>query len=364
MDAPQPQQAPDLAGYLDREVANTLELARMAHEAGLKSSFQNLIGMAQRQRKDAQKAHDAQKLKMVLAALAQQEGPAIGGAIGQARQVMQPSMPMGPMAMGPAGALPQYALGGTHPGGPAIVGEDGPEVVDMPPGSTVTPNPMTILELLQMLAQGGIPAYAFGTSMNRNNAPAAPVGAGQQIAGTSWNERPDYAPGTVGLQAIGQGNSAYGAGFLKSQLGAGTYAGAFDPLGSQAAANLSRDAILGGMGARQDAGAKIADLYGGGDPSFRAYQRAKAQADTQSEAARAYEQARAGQANSGIDYIRQLMMGYSGALTRKDPKEPNPAAAIGGQLLGAAVGAIPGLGRGGQAQTPAVPDSHSGAYFG
>ena len=349
MDAPQAQAPggqPDLAGYLDREVANTLELARMAHDAGLKSSFQNLIGMAQRQRKDAQKAHDAQKLKMVLSALAQQEGPAIGGAIGQARQAMQPpmpmgsAMPMGPMAMGPAGALPQYALGGTHPGGPAIVGEDGPEVVDMPPGSTVTPNPMTILELLQMLAQGGIPAYAFGTSMNRNNAPAAPVGAGQQIAGTSWNERPDYAPGTVGLQSIGQGNSAYGAGFLKSQLGAGTYAGAFDPLGSQAAANLSRDAILGGMGARQDAGAKIADLYGGGDPSFRAYQRAKAQADTQSEAARAYEQARAGGANSGIDYIRQLMMGYSGALTRKDPKEPNPAAAIGGQLLGAGLGAI------------------------
>jgi len=41
--------------------------------------------------------------------------------------------------------LPQYRLGtGFHPGGAAIVGEDGPEIVQMPRGARVIPNPMTL----------------------------------------------------------------------------------------------------------------------------------------------------------------------------------------------------------------------------
>ena len=56
--------------------------------------------------------------------------------------------------------IPGYARGTSgHKGGPALVGEEGPEIVDLPPGTTVIPNKKTI-EILKSL---DIPAYADGT---------------------------------------------------------------------------------------------------------------------------------------------------------------------------------------------------------
>lgn len=45
----------------------------------------------------------------------------------------------------PQSAVPKYRRGTEfHPGGPAIVGEDGPELLMLPRGSKVKPNPMTV----------------------------------------------------------------------------------------------------------------------------------------------------------------------------------------------------------------------------
>jgi len=57
------------------------------------------------------------------------------------------------------GRIPGYAAGTDfHPGGPAIVGERGPELLMLPKGSSVLPNPQT----MQLLAGGSIPGYAEG----------------------------------------------------------------------------------------------------------------------------------------------------------------------------------------------------------
>lgn len=57
--------------------------------------------------------------------------------------------------------IPHYAAGtSSHPGGPAIVGEEGREMVFMPPGAAVVPNDMT--EMLLSMFGGKIPGYASG----------------------------------------------------------------------------------------------------------------------------------------------------------------------------------------------------------
>jgi tape measure domain-containing protein len=58
------------------------------------------------------------------------------------------------------GRVPSYASGtGAHPGGPAIVGEQGPELVFLPRGAAVAPNGITEM----FLSMGGmIPGYAGG----------------------------------------------------------------------------------------------------------------------------------------------------------------------------------------------------------
>jgi hypothetical protein len=57
-----------------------------------------------------------------------------------------PTNPLVLALMGiPQSAVPQYRFGTDyHPGGPAIVGEDGPELLMLPKGAKVKPNPMTL----------------------------------------------------------------------------------------------------------------------------------------------------------------------------------------------------------------------------
>ena len=57
-----------------------------------------------------------------------------------------PASPIAFALMGiPQAAVPKYRLGTNfHPGGPAVVGEDGPELLMLPRGAKVVPNPMTM----------------------------------------------------------------------------------------------------------------------------------------------------------------------------------------------------------------------------
>lgn len=57
-----------------------------------------------------------------------------------------PDSPIAFALMGiPQSAVPKYRYGTDfHPGGPAIVGEDGPELLMLPKGAKVQPNPMTL----------------------------------------------------------------------------------------------------------------------------------------------------------------------------------------------------------------------------
>ncbi len=57
-----------------------------------------------------------------------------------------PTNPLVLALMGiPQSSVPQYKYGTDfHPGGPAIVGEDGPEMLMLPRGAKVKPNPMTL----------------------------------------------------------------------------------------------------------------------------------------------------------------------------------------------------------------------------
>src|SRR5439155_25039921 len=57
--------------------------------------------------------------------------------------------------------IPHYAKGTeSHPGGPAIVGEQGREMVWLPKGAKVAPNNIT--EMLLGMTGGKIPGYASG----------------------------------------------------------------------------------------------------------------------------------------------------------------------------------------------------------
>lgn len=59
------------------------------------------------------------------------------------------------------GRIPHYALGtDSHPGGPMVVGEKGPELLFAPKGSTVVPADLT--EALLSMFKGKVPGYAGG----------------------------------------------------------------------------------------------------------------------------------------------------------------------------------------------------------
>lgn len=88
----------------------------------------------------------------------------------------------GPVMRAIMAGMPKYRLGtGYHPGGPAIVGEDGPEIAWLPEGAAVMPNPATGLGadydreldamtpneraiILRKLNEGAAPADAFAPS--------------------------------------------------------------------------------------------------------------------------------------------------------------------------------------------------------
>lgn len=422
-----------LADHYDRETASRLELARFAHDRGLKSTFQHLVQMAGQSRKYAQTARQMQGLHDVMAAhiaagsAASSPGPqappvqappaatvphyAMGtGAMppppgppdpssdpnaGGLPQGWQPSkftlsgpVPGAPGPAGPQGpappppqvpgpphyacgtGMPGYADGGVHPGGPAVVGEQGPEAatlpngsqamvgqggpqeVSMPAGTTVAPNILTIIRMLldvyqSQQDQGGasdvqeleatrVPHYAFGTGGSRPGLVQPP---------SAFGYHPPVAPRPIGPNPegfIGNNGQFNGNQGLQGIQEENALAGNYGPTGSPVIAEMAKQNILGGMGARQDQAAKTADIYAAGDPSFRAYARLKAGTDTASEAARAYSAAQLAQAESGQQFGRNVYLNQLSAITRKDPKTGNPLAAAGGQLLGAGIGALVG----------------------
>jgi hypothetical protein len=376
-----------LADKYDAEVQSRLELARFAHENGLKSTFQHLMKMVGQSRKIAGQAREREQLQQIMAArLAPQPGP-VTAPMGAPGAMAAPGVQPAPVAA-PAdatGALPHYAggtdLAGLHPGGAAVVGEQGPEVVDMPAGARVTPNLLTVIRMLldvyeQGQAGGGAPAppapgpmpvdptvqeldtepvphYAFGTGGSSG------WGGMIQHLGTQLTGPPkDIGPNPMGF-LDDKGNFKGTQGLQNIQL-TNAAAGNYDPLGSQKIADLAKANVLGSMGARQAQAANTADIYGAGDPAFRAYARLKAQADTQSEAARAYGAAQLQQAQGGQAFGRDVYLNQLGAVTRRDPKEPNPLAQIAGSVIGAGVGALmPGAG--GMAQVTPHPALDPGA---
>lgn len=58
------------------------------------------------------------------------------------------------------GRVPHFALGGVHAGGPAIVGEEGPELAFLPAGTSILPHKAS-MDLLSLLG-GNVPGYAGG----------------------------------------------------------------------------------------------------------------------------------------------------------------------------------------------------------
>lgn len=61
--------------------------------------------------------------------------------------VYTPKIKIGPKSFGPWKVIPAFARGGIAPGGTALVGEEGPELVDLPGGSKVTPHRQSMARL-------------------------------------------------------------------------------------------------------------------------------------------------------------------------------------------------------------------------
>lgn len=228
--------------------------------------------------------------------------------------------------------IPAYAYGTSyHRGGPAVVGEQGPEMVNLPRGASVTPNPATSRPMLggmrRIMGPGG------------SGAPPPPG----TIPGTDgWTERQGMRDSDVPLGGL-IGPSGYSMPqFLQQLVASMTRGGALDPLGSKALAGMARDSVSSSMGARERAGQLGADLDSGGDPALRAYARTNARLNTQSEASKAYLDAILRSAFQNQSFLQQLFGGpITGAATRQDPKS-NPWAQAAGQLGGAALGSFLG----------------------
>lgn len=240
-------------------------------------------------------------------------------------------------------------LMGRHPGGPAIVGEEGPELVDLPAGSSVTPNQM----------MGTVPQYANGTPnfwglsrqdlINRKRygapQPAGPAGSPGQPAGNGlpagWAERGGGRPSDIQLGGMFGPNGQISYPQLLDHLTAKSIqGGAFDPLGSQGMADMARTSITSSMGARERAATLGADMDSGGDPALRAFGRLQARLNTQGEGSNAYVNALLQSAQQNQSFLQQLFGARQGAILKKDPKD-NSWAQVGGQVGGAL---IPGLG--------------------
>jgi hypothetical protein len=297
-------------------------------------------------------------------------------------------------------------LQGRHPGGPALVGEEGPEVVDLPAGSSVTPNPAT------MARQGGVPQYAKGTpdwlSLLRafgpqvlndprlsalmdmpsyaNGTPNMDVswirdawrrgrggGVGREIRRRhdqalaenqglppGWEERGGGRESDMDLSSMFSNGKISYPQLLNMLTAKSIQGGAFDPLGSEPLAQMSRDRIMASQGARERAATLGADMDSGGDPALRAFGRLQARMGTQGDSANAYANALQQSAMQNQQFLQNLFGGRQGAILKKDPKD-NTLAMVGGQLGGAAIGAATaGMtgGAGGNAQY-VPPDRYS-----
>lgn len=64
------------------------------------------------------------------------------------------------------GGAPNYARGGVHGGGQAVVGENGPEVVDLPPGAVITPGYLADMERLRAMGIEPLPPAKAGEERN------------------------------------------------------------------------------------------------------------------------------------------------------------------------------------------------------
>lgn len=271
--------------------------------------------------------------------------------------------------------VPAYEFG-THPGGPAIVGEQGPEMVNLPGGSAVIPNPDTIASMLIRIlgglmgldgqpggemgepTMGGPPAYKFGTrgiekfkrehpDLKPRNAPPPP-GQGPGSGANDPNPNPgEHNYGDLPFDALlGPDGKINWPAFINAIMRSGIEGGAFNAMGSRQVANLAGESITKSGGARERAATLGADMDSGGDPALQAYARTRSRLDTQGGSADAYAKALADSALQNQAFIQSLAGGpVAGATVRKDPKEPNPwMGIIGG--VGSAI--VPGLfGRGG-----------------
>jgi hypothetical protein len=365
-----------LADHFRQRSDAAIELAREAHNAGMKKAMRTLLADAKSSQKIATRASqlaDMHSIMMSMQPGSQMGGDPMGGGMSPPQYAQgTPAQPQKSWAemfndylqnmINPGGHPEQTQVAdiqqnwnrgataepafdplvalrhwweqqqghgvppGTHPGGQAIVGERGPEMVTLPPGSMVTPNPQT-------------PGYAFGTAAQPGLGFGGPPRQGgfggpsmfgpgaqmpqnpQQLQGP---QIPIMDPNTGALNpnaAYGPGGQFSGNQLLQGiQLG-GLAGGAYNPLGSQQASDVVRQSILAQQGARQAQAAKTADIYAAGDPAFRAYARLNAQNQVGSQAAEAYANAQAQNTQGGLDFARQAYLAQIGAITRRDPKQ-------------------------------------------
>lgn len=121
------------------------------NEATAKILFSPLVPYA--------KTEEAKAIRSLLSPPPRGQGNYLAG---PARAVQDTIMPLigaesGEVSGGRPMPLPRYAEGGVSSGGQAVVGEEGPEVVNLPPGAEVVPN---IDTLLRMMGSGPVPTRA------------------------------------------------------------------------------------------------------------------------------------------------------------------------------------------------------------
>jgi hypothetical protein len=117
---------------------------RQFQRSGEQQQFNNILQLL-----NSGQINDGQYRQMIQQLLRQQ-----GGGMG--------NLPGFTGGMG-GSATRAYARGtgdGTHPGGPALVGEEGPEIAILPPGTSVIPHKPS---MAMMGMGGGMPAYKCGT---------------------------------------------------------------------------------------------------------------------------------------------------------------------------------------------------------
>lgn len=102
------------------------------------------------------------------------------------------------------GRIPHYATGtDSHPGGPAIVGEQGRELVFLPQGAKVAPNHIT--EMLLSMSGGQIPGYASGIGDIASNIMKWVAGGAKSVIDNLVSSLHIAAPNLGGMTSIASG---------------------------------------------------------------------------------------------------------------------------------------------------------------